>query len=410
MGPRVRCNHILFLVIFLAAFALVPSSAEDLPPITLFIPSPNMIHSDQVMDQVSTPEGDVLFGTSFGLSLYNGTWSTRHINRDNVSEGLMDEFITAVEYDQNGDLWIGYSGGIQIYNGKTYRTFRDQQLFKDPRIQDLQRWHDDMWVATGHSGIHRYHAGTWTWFQPYSPGGPDFYEIESMALDPASDTLFIATRDNGHWIVRSTTDPVVFEQVSPEFGSFAPLQKVRRDPLGGVYLYNDTTVAHYTPAGGYVPVLTAGEISVAEISINDLAAASDGKLYLATDKGIYIWENGEVYRHITRFEGLGTSEVIRTIALDAKNRVWFSSKGYVGYFPEPSTSGNALPVEMVTPATELTHQVPTAVPTATETPAVSVTGKPAPSTPQGGLAPILDPIVRALQGILEKLGIRTGTS
>ena len=90
-----------------------------------------MIHSDQIMDQINTLDGNgILFGTSFGLSMYNGTWSTRHINRDNISQGLMDEFITAVEYDHNGNLWIGYPSGIQIYNGVYYQSLRDQQLLQ----------------------------------------------------------------------------------------------------------------------------------------------------------------------------------------------------------------------------------------------------------------------------------------
>ena len=79
----------------------------------------------------------------------------------------MDDYITAVERDSDGNLWIGYSGGLQIYDGHSYRSIRDQQLLKETRIKDLQRWNNDMWIATGHAGIHRYRNGAWTWYQPY---------------------------------------------------------------------------------------------------------------------------------------------------------------------------------------------------------------------------------------------------
>jgi tripartite motif-containing protein 71 len=145
----------------------------------------------------------------------------------------MDEFVTAIEYDHEGNLWIGYSRGIQIFNGVNYQTIRDQQLFKDPRIQDIRRWHDDMWVSTGNSGIHRYRNGVWTWFQPMAKNGPGFYEIREMALDPAGDSLIITTYDNGTWIIRSLEDPVVFEQIAAKDGSYPSLHYVRRDPHGG---------------------------------------------------------------------------------------------------------------------------------------------------------------------------------
>ena len=308
--------------------AVNDTPGADSPGITLFIPSPNMIHSDQILDMISTPEGGVLFGTSFGLSAYNGTWSTRHINRDNISEGLMDEFITAVEYDSNGNLWTGYSGGIQIYDGQYYQTIRDQQLLKDPRIQDLQRWNDDIWIATGHSGIHRYRAGTWTWFQPMTRGGPGFYEISQMALDPADNILIMATADNGLWIVNSPDDPVGFEQIAPRDGTCRSPQQVRRDPYGGVYFFNETTITRFQKETGFITILSADDLTQKEISINDLAAAtSDGTIYIATDDGIYLWRDGKVLRHISRFEGIGTSEIVRTIGIDARGRVWFSTRG-----------------------------------------------------------------------------------
>jgi hypothetical protein len=391
--------------------ALVTPAATPVPfTITLFIPSPETIHSDMILDQVNTPEGGVLFGTSFGLSQYNGTWSTRHINRDNITEGLMDDFVTAVEYDRNGNVWIGYPGGIQVYNGQYYQTFRDQQLLKDPRIQDLQRWHDDIWVATGHSGIHRYREGTWTWFQPMSEDGPGFYEIKSMTIDPASDSLVIATVDEGIWIVKSPDDPVRFEQIAQKDGSYTGLEQVRRDPLGGVYFFNDTTVVHYSAKNGFEPVLMVQDLSMEAISINDLAASPDGKLYLATDNGIYVWSNGTNYRHLGRFEGIGTSFGVRTVWIDAKNRVWFSTGGHVGFYREITGLQGQIQIEIVTLATTApAPSSPGTTMTARATP--SITPRPDAGTSPGneGLSPVLDPILRALNAILAKFGLVPGS-
>ena len=421
MGPSVRCEPAILLLLFLLFFAVpVNGSADDGSnaterdlyglenpyKVTLFIPSATMIHSDQIRDQVTTPDMDILFGTSYGLSLYNGTWSTRHINRDNITEGLMDEYITAIEFDNDGNLWIGYSGGIQIYNGRYYQTIRDQQILRETRIQDLQRWDDDMWVATGHAGIHRYRNGVWTWFQPMSKGGPGFYEIRAMALDPPpDDMLVITTYDAGIWVVESPDDPVIFRQVAPQEGTNGLLQQVRRNMNGdGVYLFNDTSVVRYTPSDEFLPVLTTADLSAKEITINDLASSPGGSLYLATDDGIYIWRDGNVNRHLSRFEGLGTSEVIRTVYIDALGRVWFSSQGFVGYFYDESSSGSWVPFEPGTNAVTSIPATPEPIPVTTSVITPQATRQEQ-DMGTGGLAPILDPIIRAIISILSKLGI-----
>ena len=379
--------------------------------IRLFTPTAHMIHSDQINDQINGQGGDVIFGTSFGLSTYNGTWSTRHRDLNNISQGLMDDYITAIEYDHLGRLWIGYSGGIQIYNGNYYESIRDQQLLKETRITDLQRWDNDMWIATGHAGIHRYRDGNWTWFQPITTGGPGFYEIHSMALDPASDSLVLATDHEGLWIVRSPDDPVRFELLSGKDDAFGSMQQVRRDPLGGVYFYNASMVVHYDTGTGFTPVLTNQDLTIREISINDLEAAIDGRVYLATDDGIYTWEHGAVVSHLTRSDGIGTSPVVRTVRTDGENRVWFSTPGYVGYFKEPAQPDALIGIEIAAspsvttlPVTVIVTTVPSPTPDLQTGAKIQPPFFP-PDSPLNIFNPLVDPIVRAIRALNITSGI-----
>ena len=128
--------------------SVTPAPVQVLPfNIHLFIPGTDSIHSIQIMDLITGKNGDVLIATTSGISTYNGSWDTRSINRDNYSQGIYDNFVTALEYDAEGNLWIGYANGLQIFDGKSYRLIRDQQMLKDLRITDLQRWNDDMWGA-----------------------------------------------------------------------------------------------------------------------------------------------------------------------------------------------------------------------------------------------------------------------
>lgn len=392
---------------------LITDRSQPLPyTIKLFIPASNEVHSDQIMDQITYPNGDVLFATAFGLSTFNGTWSTRHTNLNNISEGLMDDFITAVEFDQKGNLWIGYSGGIQIYNGIYYQSIRDQQLLKETRIHDLQRWNDDMWVATGHAGIHRYRNGEWTWFQPMSKNGPGFFEIDSMALDSSSNSLIIATENEGLWIVRNQYDPVTFEMLATKNDAAGYMQHVKRDPLGGVYFFNPEKIIHYDTASGFRDILTTGDLTQEQININDIAAGSDGNLNIATDDGLYIWREGGIYRHLNRYEGIGTSENVRTVNVDANNRVWFSTPGNVGYYTDNTNPVNLILFEPVTPTPSLipvmiinvtpdNHTITNKNPSAN----TAVNTSSGSSSVMTIFSQITDPIARAISAIAQKFGV-----
>ncbi|MDO9036123.1 MAG: hypothetical protein Q7U51_13110, partial [Methanoregula sp.] len=368
MASRVSYEIAVIIIVFLFIFTVSALPQNDTPlngePVTnpsqtlpytikLFIPTSTEVHSDQIVDQINYPNGDVLFATAFGLSTFNGTWSTRHMNLNNISAGLMDDFITAVEFDHMGNLWLGYSGGIQIYNGNYYQVIRDQQLLKETRIHDLQRWNNDMWIATGHAGIHRYRNGEWTWFQPMTLNGTGFYEIDSMVIDSGSNSLVIATINEGLWIVRNQDDPVRFERLAGKDDAAGKMQHVKRDPLGGVYFFNPEKIIHYDTASGFRDILTTRDLTQEQTTINDISAGSEGNLNIATDDGLYIWRDGGVYRRLNRFEGIGTSEVVRAVNVDAKNRVWFATPGHVGYYTDNTIQNNLIKIEPVTPSPSL---------------------------------------------------------
>jgi hypothetical protein len=425
MALPANCRILLFLLILVligpvsADAAAVPQGSSGITTtnhsvpytIVLFIPTQNMIHSTQIMDMADVPtpgKGDVVIATSFGLSIFNGTWSTRHMTLDNISEGLIDDYVTAVEYDRNLSLWIGYSKGIQIYNGRSYQTFRDQQLFKDNRIFDLQRWNNDMWIATGHSGIHRYQNGTWTWYQPESHDGSPFYEADSMTVDTTSDAsaLIIATEREGLWIVRSQADPIRFDCIAGKDSSFGLLEHVRRDPRGGVYFFNQSCIFHYSQASGFSRVLDDHDLSIPTIAINDMAASNKGKLYIATDTGMYIWDHGAVYRHLNRFEGIGTSSVVNTVNIDDLDRVWFSTQDDVGYYTDLTDPSAPILFESGTPGTTPPPDPGAAflntTPARDETANTSLAGE---NADAGGIGAIIDPLVRAVRALFSTLGI-----
>jgi len=420
MASRASYDFALIVIVFLFFFPVNALPQDDAAltgdsmtagtqatpyTIYLFIPSSNQIHSDQIKDQITDPNGDVILATSYGLSTFDGTWSTRHTNHDNISQGLMDDFITAVEYDHQGRLWIGYSSGIQIYNGVYYQAIRNQQLLKDTRIHDLQRWNDEMWIATGSAGIHRYRNDEWTWFQPMTDKGPGFYEIDSMTLDTESNSLVIATEKEGLWIVRSQQDPIHFEMLAGKDSASGQMQHVKRDPLGGVYFFNPEKIIHFDKDSGFEDILTTSDLTQKQITINDIAAGSEGNLNIATDDGIYIWREGGVSRHLSRFEGIGTSPIVKTINVDAQNRVWFATTGYVGYYIDNAILEKPIPIETVTPKGSLIPIIMVTPIQPTPTIGTTVSSPPDSFSITSIIAQITDPIARAIGAVAQKFGV-----
>jgi len=295
--------------------------------------------------------GDVIFATDNSISVYtaNGTWySVNPRHPGETAYGMLaplDGMVTAVALDRGGHLWLGYPGGLQIGDGKGYQTIQDQQFLKNRNINCMVRWGDEMWVATGRAGRHRYHEGAWTWYQPLGAEGLECYTIESMAVDAASDALVIASERDGVQVVRNRSGEIRFERVTAGGEPVRGIAGVRADPFGGVYLFNRTAVLHYAPHDGVTPVLDTGDLSIFPVTINDIASTPEGTLLIASDSGIYGWNQSGVALHITSRDGL-RSNFVKRLFVDAYGRCWFTVPGNVGYIL-PMAGGATLELSAV---------------------------------------------------------------
>ncbi|WP_292520674.1 hypothetical protein [Methanoculleus sp.] len=325
-------NLILFIV---AAFLLIPASSA------LYVEEPDFytgIASAGVKDITNGLYGDVIFATDYGISIYtaNGTWysvNPRHPGETAYGEFVhLDAMVTAIALDAGGYLWIGYPNGLQVGDETGYRIISDQAFLKNRNINCITRWGDEMWIATGRAGLHRYHDGNWTWYKPFGPEGLECHTVVSMAVDAASDALVIGSEKEGIQVIKNRSGEICFEQVAYHGEPVRGISDVRINPFGGVYLFNHTTVLGYTPDGEVVPVLGAGNLSAFPVTINDLAATPGGMLLVASTNGIYGWNGSSVTLHVTSGDGI-RSNAVKKLFVDASGRCWFVVPRNVGYIP-----------------------------------------------------------------------------
>jgi len=369
----------LIFFFILSSLLLSPSSAVsvDVPDFHAWIASAG------VTDAINGRYGDVIFATDTGISFYgaNGTWHSVNTRfPGETAYGLLsplDSMVTAIALDAGGHLWIGYPNGLQIGDGKRYQSIQDQQFLKNLNIGCIVRWGDDMWVAAGRAGLHRYHDGAWTWYKPLGPEGLECYTVTSMAVDAASDALVVGSERDGLRVLRERTGEVRFEPVTRDGEPVRGISEVRVDPFGGVYLFNRTTVLHYDPGGKVTPILDAGDLNPFPVAINDLAATSGGMLLIATDGGIYGWNSSGIALHIASGDGI-RSNVVKKLFIDADGRCWFVVPGNVGYIPP-----------MAGHATLDLAAAPVLAPHETETPAIETPTVDIPSVEPAGVPDML---------------------
>jgi ligand-binding sensor domain-containing protein len=392
-----RAGQALAAGLALVLLATAPALAE----IVLFVPGSSQISSLGVLDMAQDRQGDLYFATDNGLSIYDGTWRIAHMTHGNTSEGLLSDHVLAVEFDSQGNLWLGYPNGIQRIEGGTFVTIRDQQLLKSLDAHGLLLANGWMWVATGTAGLHRYRDGTWQWFKPQGPEGLGCNYVRSLAEDSGRKTLYAACNE-GIWYTPNTDDPVAFTRLAGGALGGETGFTLREDPFGGVYIFNSTMVLHYAP-GGQVEALLGVEDLMTGIDIRDIAVDPDRTIWIATGNGIYGWKYGEVREHLDSSNGI-RNNAVKGLYLDAGDRLWFVTPENVGYYQIISQSGSpgqVIPIETFPVQTPAPSSYPPMTPTPSITPAISFTeiAESPVATPSNPLADLL----AAIEGFFGQL-------
>jgi hypothetical protein len=390
MGLRNRAGSLSIIL-----WGILALSAPAMAGIVTFTAGSDQISSLGVLDITEDIHGSLYFGTSNGLSFYDGAWHILHMTYGDPEKGLLSDHVLALEFDHEGDLWIGYPNGLQRLEGDSFVTVRDQQLLKSLDIHELLRRDREMWIAAGNSGIHRYLDGSWRWFGPGGIEGLGCFFVTSMATDPARGTLYISCGD-GIWFTDGTGESVTFSRLPPAGLIPESVRGILGDPFGGVYIFSSSSVVHYTPEDQARTIINPGDLTPG-IDITDIAVDPDGALWVATNNGIYAWDAG-VKDHLDASKGI-RNNAVKKIHIDSGDRLWFVTPENVGFFQITRTAGTGNPVIPIT-----TFSLPTTTPAPPTpppqiTPGISIQGFPEqPTGPSDPLTGFLDALWSFFRG------------
>lgn len=142
--------------------------------------------------------GDILWvGTTGGLFQYNKITQEK-IRFSSDSSLLPSDYITALEEDSQGNLWIATANGLAMYDGSDFTPFRpDNTNLEDGYLRDMKiDLNGDIWVATDTSGIAKFDGSNFLHINPNTE--PSFLgsEVRAITIAPNGD-LWCSVWDAG---------------------------------------------------------------------------------------------------------------------------------------------------------------------------------------------------------------------
>lgn len=254
---------------------------------------------------VKDKEGNLWLGTNGkGLIKLNETTGERHFFRSKRGDmtSLSSDIVTALHEDYTKKMWIGtFMGGLNVYDGRQFKRYEVQEKNnKGLSNQSIYGITEDsgqnLWIATLGGGIDR--------------------------LDPSRTTFTNFNRDNSK--LRSN---FILSTLKDRDGTINFSSDI------GVYkLIGDQTIIPYFPDANF-------QDKAASVPVYQLMKDSKGRIWLATKRGIKIFDNtNRSFSFLTLADGL-CSDDVRSLVEDQDGNIWAGTSNGLNRIQYLSASG-----------------------------------------------------------------------
>jgi signal transduction histidine kinase/ligand-binding sensor domain-containing protein len=260
--------------------------------------------------------GYLWFGTWDGLNKYDGRTFKVYRNDPEDPDSLSDNIVWTLYEDSSGTLWVGTDGGLNKFDPETDRFIRYQYDPDDPQSLShnivgcvFEDSSGDLWIGTWGGGLNRLDRQTGKFSRyRHNPDDPDSLSADIIGdlYEDSSGTLWIGTWGG-------------LDQYDREKDGFI---HYRHDPTDPYSLSNDLVRSILLDSTGTFWVGTAGgglnqfnpkttrfahllhdsesQSSLSNDVIWDLLEDSSGTLWVITDSGLNRWdrENRRFMRYL----------------------------------------------------------------------------------------------------------------
>jgi signal transduction histidine kinase/ligand-binding sensor domain-containing protein len=306
--------------------------------------------SDQrVQAIVQDRTGFIWFGTSNGLSRFDGYNVVAYRHDPANPHSLSSNFIEVLYEDRSGTLWVGTWSGLNAFDRRTERFTRYMHNRADPRSLSHNRVrviHEDraggLWVGTDGGGLNRFDpaTGAFTHYRhdPNNPHSLSVDQVDSLFED-SSGALWIGTHGSG------------VDVYNPQHRAFT---LYRRDPKAPISLASNNVSAVYEDQDGVLWIGTrdrglerldrrSGQVlhyppdpkNPERLGHPDIAALQQdqtGALWVGTyGGGLYrldpVRGSFTTYRHDPANPQSLSSDIIADLHMDRSGVLWVGTRG-----------------------------------------------------------------------------------
>ena len=116
---------------------------------------------DVIRCMLQDKSGNLWFGTSGGVSKYDGQSFTHFTEK----QGLSNNVVSSILEDKSGNLWFGTDGGgVSKYDGQSFTHFTEKEGLSDNKVYSiLEDKSGNLWFGT-YGGVSKYDGQSFTHF------------------------------------------------------------------------------------------------------------------------------------------------------------------------------------------------------------------------------------------------------
>lgn len=301
------------------AFASPPSFKDAASYNVQYMDVDQGLSSSYVMNIIEDSRGNLWFANwSGGVSMYNGK-TFMHFKED---DGFISNFIWTMHEDKDGNMWFGSDGsGVAKYDGNEFTQYGLEDGLAGELINDIDEDADgNLWFATS-EGLSKFDGET---FYNYTTeqGLSDDY-ITSLLIDHTG-IMWIATENGGinkydgeneKGFTHYTT-----EQGLPSNGVTVLFEDSAENIWIGTY---DSGVCLFD---GYSFFTYSTDQGLSSNMIYSITEDHYNNIWFGTEGGGACMYNRSHFMHFTENEGLSNNNV-RCVVSDSDGNMWFGTHG-----------------------------------------------------------------------------------
>ncbi len=268
---------------------------------------------NQVLAITQDPSGYLWFGTTGGLSRFDGKDFKNFSQRD----GLYRNQVNALFVDQSGKLWIASNGGVSVYDGTLFKQISFGEKYVSSKITSIAQSDDGaMWFATDDLGIIIKTEDGFSYIN--TSKGLKSNNVRSIFKDKKG-LIWIGTKKGLNFF----RDQAIYGFQNPDLDtSISHLSETNTGDLlvctfgKGVFkIDNNSNITNYTSQNGLIS-------DWVRQSFTD----TKGTTWFVTKYGVQEFKSSKIIETYTTDNGLPFDN-IRCLLRDNEGNMWFGSNG-----------------------------------------------------------------------------------